>query len=99
MLKLGLYVRLEAKPGKESEAEQFLRDALPAVQDEPGTTAWFALRLGPSTFGLFDAFETEEGRESHLNGKVAAALMDKATELFGQPPTIEKVDLLAVKMP
>ncbi len=99
MLKLGLYVRLEAKPGKESEVEQFLRDGLPLVRDEPGTIAWFALRLGPSTFGIFDAFENEDGREAHLNGKVAAALMDKATELFGQPPAIEKVDLLAAKMP
>lgn len=99
MLKLGLYVRLEAKPGKESAVEQFLRDGLPLVRDEPDTIAWFALRMGPSTFGIFDAFENEQGREAHLNGKVAAALMEKATELFGQPPAIEKVELLASKMP
>ena len=99
MVKFGLLVRLEAKPGKEAEVESFLRGALPAVQQEPGTTAWFALRLGPSTFGIFDASQDEAGSQAHLNGQVAAALMAKASELLAQPPLIEKVDVLAAKLP
>jgi quinol monooxygenase YgiN len=92
-------VRLEAKPGKEADVESFLRGGLPVVQEEPATTAWFALRLGPSTFGIFDAFPDESGRQAHLSGQVAAALMARASELFSQPPVIEKVDVLAVKLP
>lgn len=99
MVKLGLLVRLEARPGKEAEVESFLRQGLALVQQEPATTAWFALRLGPTTFGIFDAFPDESGREAHLAGKVAAALMARAEELFSQPPKIEKVDVLAVKLP
>lgn len=99
MVKFGLLVRLEAKPGKEAEVENFLRGALDAVQQEPGTTAWFALRLGPSTFGIFDASPDEAGRQAHLNGQVAAALMAKASEFFVKPPAIEKADVLAAKLP
>jgi quinol monooxygenase YgiN len=99
MVKLALYVRLEAKPGKEKEVEAFLLGGLPLVEEEPGTVAWFGLKLGPSTFGIFDAFPDESGRDAHLNGKVAAALMAKAGELFASPPTIEKVDVLAAKLP
>ena len=99
MVKFGLLVRLEAKPGKEAEVESFLRGALPAVQQEPGTTAWFALRLGPSTFGIFDAARDEAGRQAHLNGQVAAALMARASELLAQPPVIEKAEVLAAKLP
>jgi quinol monooxygenase YgiN len=99
MVKLGLFVRLEAKPGKEAEVENFLRAGLPAVREEPATTAWFAIRLGPSTFGIFDAFPDEAGRQAHLTGRVAAALMAKASELLAQPPVIEKVDVLAAKLP
>ncbi|MFM0672800.1 putative quinol monooxygenase [Paraburkholderia sediminicola] len=99
MVKLALYVRLEAKPGKEKEVEAFLLGGLPLVEEEPGTVAWFGLKLGPSTFGIFDAFPDEGGRDAHLNGKVAAALMAKAGELFASPPTIEKVDVLAAKLP
>jgi quinol monooxygenase YgiN len=99
VVKLGLLVRLEARPGKEAEVESFLRQGLTLVQQEPATTAWFALRLGPTTFGIFDAFPDESGREAHLAGKVAAALMARASELFSQPPKIEKVDVLAVKLP
>jgi quinol monooxygenase YgiN len=99
MVKLALFVRLEAKPGKEKEVEDFLLSALPLVQQEPATTAWFALRLGPSTFGIFDAFPGEAGRQAHLSGKVAAALMAKAGELLATPPTIDKVDVLAAKLP
>lgn len=99
MVKVALFVRLEAKPGKEAEVEGFLRGGLAMVQQEPATTAWFALRLGPSTFGIFDAFPDESGRQAHLSGQVAAALMAKASELFLQPPVIEKADVLAVKLP
>ena len=99
MVKVALFVRLEAKPGKEAEVERFLRDGLPVVQEEPATTAWFGIRLGPSTFGIFDAFPDEAGRQAHLTGRVAAALMAKAAELFAQPPSIEKVDVLAFKLP
>ncbi|WP_168790802.1 putative quinol monooxygenase [Paraburkholderia aromaticivorans] len=99
MVKLALYVRLEAKPGKEKEVEAFLLGGLPLVEEEPGTVAWFGLKLGPSTFGIFDAFPDEAGRDAHLNGKVAAALMAKAGDLFASPPTIEKVDVLAAKLP
>ena len=99
MVTVALLVRLEAKPGKETDVENFLRGGLPLVQDEPETTAWFGIRLGPSTFGIFDAFPSEAGRQAHLTGKVAAALMAKASELFAKPPAIEKVDVLAAKLP
>jgi quinol monooxygenase YgiN len=99
MVNVALFVRLEAKPGKETEVEQFLRSGLPLVNEEPGTVAWFGLRLGPSTFGIFDAFPDEKGRQAHLSGKVAAALMANAGELLSQPPRIEKVDVLAAKLP
>lgn len=99
MVKLALFVRLEAKPGKEEEVERFLVNGLPLVMEEPATTAWFGIRLGPATFGIFDAFPDEAGRQAHLSGKVAAALMEKAGELFSKPPSIEKVDVLAAKLP
>ena len=99
MVKVALFVRLEAKPGKEKDVESFLLGGLPIVEEEPATTAWFAIRLGPSTFGIFDAFPEDAGRQAHLSGKVAAALMAKAAELFTKPPSIEKVDVLAAKLP
>jgi quinol monooxygenase YgiN len=99
MVKVALFVRLEAKPGKEAEVESFLRGGLPIVQEEPATIAWFAIRLGPTTFGIFDAFPDEAGRQAHLSGQVAAALMAKAPELLATPPVIEKVDVLAAKLP
>ncbi len=99
MVTLALYVRLEAKPGKEKEVEAFLKGGLPIIQEEPQTIAWFGIRLGPSTFGIFDAFPDEKGRQAHLSGKVAAALMAKAPELLAKPPVIEKVDVLAAKLP
>lgn len=99
MVKAALLVRLEAKPGKESAVEEFIRSGLPIVQDEPATIAWFGIRLGPATFGIFDAFPDEAGRQAHLAGRVAAALMANASELLAQPPTIEKVDILAAKLP
>ena len=97
MVKFALLARLEAKPGKEQEVADFIAGALPLAQQEPGTVSWYALRIGPSTFGIFDTFETEAGREAHLGGEIAKALMAKAPELLALPPVIEKVDLLAVK--
>jgi quinol monooxygenase YgiN len=99
MVKVALLVRLEAKPGKESEVEEFLRGGLPIVEEEPETTAWFAIRLGESTYGIFDAFPDESGRQAHLAGRVAAALMAKADDLLSEPPKIEPVDVLAAKLP
>ncbi len=97
--KLALWVRLEAKPGKETDVENFLRGGLAIVLEEPATIAWFAIRLGKSSFGIFDAFPDEAGRQAHLTGRVAAALMAKASELLSQPPSIEKIDILAAKLP
>jgi quinol monooxygenase YgiN len=99
MIKLALFVRLEAKPGKAEEVENFLRGGLPLVEQEPATLAWFGIRLGPTTFGIFDAFPDESGRQAHLSGRVAAALMAKAPELLAQAPVIEKADVLATKFP
>jgi len=99
MVKVGLLVRLEAKPGKEAEVENFLKSGLALVQEEPETTVWFAIRMGQSTFGIFDAFPGDSGRQAHLSGRVAAALMAKAPDLLAQPPVIENVDVLAVKLP
>ena len=99
MVQVGLLVRLKAKPGKEAEVESFLKSGLPLAQAEPQTTAWFAIKLGPSTFGIFDAFPSESGRQAHLSGPIAAALMAKATDLLAEPPAIEKVDILAAKLP
>src|SRR3977135_2446205 len=90
MVKLALFVRLEAKPGKEADVESFLRGGLPIVQDEPATIAWFGIQLGPTTFGIFDAFPDEAGRQAHLSGQVAAALMAKAPELLAKPPPIAR---------
>jgi quinol monooxygenase YgiN len=98
MVHVALLVRLEAKPGKEADVESFLRGGLAVVQEEPATAVWFAIRLGPSTFGIFDAFPDNAGRQAHLSGRVAAALTERASDLFAQPPTIEKVDVLA-KLP
>ena len=97
MVRYALLARVEAKTGKEEAVENFLISALALAQEEEGTVSWYALKIGPSTFGIFDTFNDEEGREAHLSGKIAAALMEHADELLSQPPTIEKVDLLAVK--
>jgi quinol monooxygenase YgiN len=99
MVTVALFVRLEAKPGKEAEVAEFLRGGLPVVEEEPATIAWFGIQLGPSTFGIFDAFPDDAGRQAHLAGRVAAALMAKASDLFSQPPSIEMVDVLAAKLP
>lgn len=99
MVNTALLVRLEAKPGRENDIERFLLDGLPLVNDEPATTAWFGLKLGPSTYGIFDAFPDEQGRQAHLSGKVAEALTERAGEMLAKPPVIEKVDVLAAKLP
>ena len=99
MVTVGLLVRLVAKPGKEAEVISFLEGGLPLVEEEPATVAWFAIRLGPSEFGIFDAFPDDSGRQAHLAGRVAAALMAQAPELLEQPPVIEPVDVLAAKLP
>jgi quinol monooxygenase YgiN len=97
VVKVALWARLVAKTGREKEVENFLRAGLSLVQQEPGTTSWFALRLGPSTFGIFDVFPDEAGREAHLSGKVAAGLKENA-DLFAEPPSIQKLDVLAAKL-
>lgn len=94
-----LLVLLEAKPGKEEEVADFLSGALPLVQQEPATIAWFGVRLGPSTFGIFDAFPDDAGRQAHLAGQVAAALMAHASELLAEAPDIQQIDVLAAKLP
>jgi quinol monooxygenase YgiN len=99
MVKVGLFVKLEAKPGKESAVAELLSSALALAQQEPETTVWFALRLGPSTFGIFDAFPSDAGRQAHLSGPIAAALMAKAGDLLAKPPKIDQVDVLAAKVP
>jgi quinol monooxygenase YgiN len=98
MLKAALLVRLEAKPGKENEVIAFLEAGLALANQEPTTPLWFALRLGPTTFGVFDAFTAESDRQAHLNGPIAQALMAKAPELFAKPPVIEAVDVLGAKL-
>lgn len=98
MVKVGLLVRLEAKPGKEDEVAAFLTGAQPLAEKEPATTAWFAIRLGPSSFGVFDVFPDDAGRQAHLSGPIAAALMERAPQLFAQPPAIDKLDVLAAKL-
>jgi quinol monooxygenase YgiN len=98
MVRVALLARLEAKPGKENDVADLLKGALPLANAEPATTLWFALKLGPTTFGIFDAFQDDAGRQAHLSGQIAAALMAKAPELLAQPPTIEPVEILAAKL-
>ena len=99
MTKVALLVKLEAKPGKEREVAEFLKSGLPIVQEEPDTTTWYGIQLGPSTFGIFDTFPHSAGRTAHLEGKVAKALMANAGTLLAKDPSIEFVDILAYKMP
>jgi quinol monooxygenase YgiN len=98
MVKFSLFVRLEAKPGREAEVASFLESALPLANQEAGTRVWFAIKLGPSTFAIFDAFADENARRAHLEGPIAQALMAKASTLLAQPPTIERADVLAAKL-
>jgi quinol monooxygenase YgiN len=98
MNRFGILATLEARSGKEDELETFLRSAVPLVEAEVGTTTWFAFKIGPSTFGIFDTFHNEEGRDAHINGEVAKALFARAKELFRETPKIVTVDLLAEKL-
>lgn len=97
MIKFALLATLKAKPGKEAEVEAFLKSAVPIVAGEPDTITWYAVKFDDSTFGIFDTFDSEEGRDAHLNGKVAAALMEQAADLFSESPDIKKLDVLAEK--
>lgn len=99
MLKVALFVRLEAKPGKENDVANFLDAGLALANQEATTPLWFALRLGPSTFAVFDAFTDDSGRQAHLTGPIAQALMAKAPELLATPPVIERIDVLGAKLP
>ena len=101
MTKFALYVPLQAKPGKEKEVADFLRSAVPLVNAEMGTISWFAVQEGPSSFAIFDTFDDEAGRDAHLNGQVAAALMEKAKagDLFTKAPEIHRLEILADKLP
>jgi len=99
MVTVALFVRLEAKPGKEMEVAQFLNAGLAIVQQEPDTTAWFAVQTGPSSFAIFDAFPDELGRQAHLTGRLAAELMARASDLFVKPPIIERMTVLRNKLP
>jgi quinol monooxygenase YgiN len=100
MTKFALYVPLQAKPGKEKEVADFLRSAVPLVNAEAGTISWFAIQEGASSFAIFDTFDDEAGRDAHLNGQVAAALMEKAkADLFAKAPEIHKLEILADKLP
>ena len=99
MDKFALLALLEAKPGKEKEVEEFLKSAEPMAGQEPGTTTWYAVKLGPSRFGIFDTFRDEAGREAHLSGEIAKALMANAGELLARAPQIEKLEILALKAP
>ena len=97
MVKKALFVRLKAKSGKEADVEAFLNGGLALVEEEPLTVDWYALKFDDSTFGIFDTFDGDEGRDAHLNGKVAAALMANAAELLAESPTIEMVDVITAK--
>ena len=99
MLKVALFVRLQAKPGKETDVSNFLEQGLTLANQEAETPVWFALRLGPSTFGVFDAFTDEAGRSAHLSGPIAEALSANAADLLVEPPQIEYIDVLGAKLP
>jgi quinol monooxygenase YgiN len=99
MDKFALWAMLEAKPGKEKEVEEFLKSAQPMAVAEPSTTTWYALKIGPAQFGIFDTFADETGRDAHMNGDIAKALFARAGELFTKPPRIEKPTILAAKAP
>ena len=97
MGKLAIWAQLEAKPGKEKEVEEFLKSAQPLAEREAGTVSWYAVKLGPGKYGIFDTFADEAGRNAHLNGEIAKSLFAKAEDLFSQPPKIDKPEILASK--
>src|ERR1700720_848445 len=97
MGKLAIWAQLEAKPGKEKEVEEFLKSAQPLAEREEGTITWYAIKLGPGKYGIFDTFADENGRNAHLNGEIAKALFAKAKDLFSKPPDVAKPEILASK--
>ncbi len=98
MVTVGLLATLSVKPGKEAELGRLLAGALPLAENEPATTAWFATKIDDSTYGIFDVFPGADGRQAHLDGPIAAALMAKADDLLSSPPEIKPVDVLAAKL-
>lgn len=98
MVKHSLFVRLEAKPGKEADLAAFLTQGLQLADQETTTPVWFAVRFGPSTFAIFDAFHDEAGRQAHLDGPIAKALMAQAPHLLASAPVIERADVLGSKV-
>jgi quinol monooxygenase YgiN len=99
MDKLAIFALLHAKKGKEKEVEQFLKFAQPLAERETGTTTWYAVKLGPAEYGIFDTFKDEAGRNAHLTGEIAKALFAKAEDLFAAPPEVEKLEIVASKAP
>ena len=92
---IGLLVTLEARPGKEADAETFLKSARPLALDEKGTLKWYAIKVGPGRFAIFDTFANEEARKAHLTGEIAKALGAQADKLFAVPPKVEQIEVLA----
>ena len=99
MGRLAIWAQLEAKPGKETELEEFLKSAQPLAEREAGTISWYAIKMGPGRYGIFDTFADEAGRNAHLSGEIAKALFAKAKDLLAKPPDIAKPEILAVKSP
>jgi quinol monooxygenase YgiN len=97
MENLALFAQLEAKPGKEAEVEAFLKSAQPLAEQEEGTLRWYAFKIGPGKYGIFDTFADEKGRDAHVNGEIAKALFAKAKDLFSKEPEINKLSILAAK--
>jgi quinol monooxygenase YgiN len=99
MVTVGILIRLQARPGREHDLAGFLEGVMPLIRDEPATTAFFSFQLGPAEFGIFNAFESDAGRNAHVNGLAAGALFGRAEELLAAPPSVEMIDILAVKLP
>jgi len=99
MRNLAIWAQLESKPGKENDVEQFLKSAQPLAEREAGTISWYAIKMGPGKYGIFDTFADENGRNAHLNGEIAKALFARAEDLFAKPPEIAKPEILASKIP
>ena len=97
MRRVSIWAQLEAKPGKEKEVEEFLKSAQPLAERERETISWYAIKMGPGKYGIFDTFADENGRNAHLNGEIAKALLAKAKDLLAKPPEISNPEILAVK--
>ncbi len=97
MAKLAIWAVVESKPGKEKAVEAFLKSALPLAEAEPGTLTWYAVKIGPSKYGIFDTFADETGRNAHLNGEIAKALFGPGRELLTKDPEVHKIEVIAAK--